>query len=86
MLDDGSDESYFLSFRNLFFLSRFFFFDLLELISFDELYLFDDESDNYEYGSGSPGTCDFPFCSGNSVGRVSGVGSGVFLRLKPRPF
>ena len=48
--------------------------------------MFDDESDNYGYGSGSPGMCDFPFCSGKSigsvgksVGRVCGMGSGVFV-------
>ena len=47
------------------------FFGLMSLISFYELYLFDDESkyDGSEYGS--PGTWDFPFCSDNSVGRVS---------------
>ena len=39
----------------------------------------DDESDNGGYGSGSPGMCTFPFCSGNYVGRFSGVGSGVFV-------
>ena len=31
---------------------------------------FDDESDNDGSGSGSPVTCDFPFCSGESVGTV----------------
>ena len=47
------------------FLSRFFFLN--------------DESDNYGSGSGSSGTCAFPFCSGNYVGRVSGICSGVFV-------
>ena len=47
------------------FLSRFFFFD--------------DEPDNDGSGSGSYGTCAFTFCSGNSVGRGIGVGSGVFV-------
>ena len=42
-------------------------------------FFFDDESDNDESGSGSPGTCAFPFFSVNSVGCVSGVGSGVFV-------
>ena len=28
---------------------------------------------------GSPDTCAFPFCSGNSVGHVSGIVSGVFV-------
>ena len=47
---------------------------------------FDDEYDNDGSGSGSPGTCNFPFCSdesvgsvGKSAGGVSGVGSGVFV-------
>ena len=55
-------------------------------MSFDELDFFDNESDNDESGSGSPGTCIFPFCSvesvgsaGESVGSFSGVGSGNFV-------
>ena len=48
-------------------------------MSFDELYLFDDESDGDGSGSGSPGTRAFPFCSGKYVGSVSGVGSGDFV-------
>ena len=56
-------------------MSRFFFFDLLEFLSFDELDLFDDESDDDGSVSGSPGTCDLPFFSGNCVGCVSGVGA-----------
>ena len=58
----------------------------MELLSFYELYLFDDESDYDESGSGSPGTYAFPFCSvnsvgsvGDSVGGVRGIGSGVFV-------
>ena len=39
----------------------------------------DDESDDDGSGSVSPGMCDFPVCSVNSVGRVSGIGSGVFV-------
>ena len=64
-LYDGSDKSYFLCLRLSFILSRFFFFG--------------DESDNDGSGSGSSGMCDFPFCSDNSFGRVSGVGSGIFV-------
>ena len=48
--------------------------------------MFNDESDNEGYGSGSPGKCAFPFCSGKSIGSVgkyvggvSGVGSGIFV-------
>ena len=55
-------------------------------MSFDKLVLFDDESNDDESRSGSPGTCDFPFYSDEfidsvckSVGRVSGVGFDVFL-------
>ena len=61
-------------------------FGLLELVSFDELYLFNDESDNDGSGSGYPSTCTFHFRFddsvgrvGKSVGRVSGVGSGIFV-------
>ena len=53
--------------------------NLLELLSLDKLDLFDDESDNDGYGSGPPGTCAFPFCSGNYFGHVSGVGSVIFV-------
>ena len=49
------------------------------MLSFNELNLFDDQSDDDDSGSGSPGTCAFPFCSGKSVGSVSGVSSGVFV-------
>ena len=75
MLDDGSDKSYLLFFRRFFFFMRFFQFDLLELVSFDELDFFDDESGDDGSGSWSPGMCALPFCSGNSLGRVSVVGS-----------
>ena len=46
-LDDGSDKSSFLCLQQFFFLSRLFFYD--------------DEYDNDGYGSGSSGTCAFPF-------------------------
>ena len=55
-------------------------------MSFRGLYSFDDESDDDGSISGSPSTCTFPFFSdesvgsvGESVGRVCGVGSGVFF-------
>ena len=58
----------------------------MEFLSFDKLYLFDDESDDNGSGTGSPDTCAFPFCSvksvgsvGESVGNICGVGSGVFV-------
>ena len=41
--------------------------------------MFDDEYDNDGSGSSYPGMCTFPFFSDNYVGRVSGVGSGVFV-------
>ena len=59
------DSSSFLCLQRFFFLSRFF--------------LFDVDSDNDRSVSWLPGTCTFPFFSGNYVGRVSGVGSGVFV-------
>ena len=64
-----------------------FLFDLLELISFDRLDLFDDESDDDGSESGSPGTCDFTFCYDESVGSVGesiccvrGMVSGIFFQ------
>ena len=85
-LDYESDKSCFFGFQRFLFLSRFFLFDLLELVSFNELDSFDGESDDDGSGSGSAGTCAFPVCSdesigsvGRSVGHVSGVGSGVFV-------
>ena len=69
-----------------FFLSCFFYFYLLEFLSFYRLYIFDDESDNNRSGFGSAGMCDFPFCSdesvgnvGKSIGCVGGVASIVFV-------
>ena len=54
-------------------------------MSFDKLYFFENESENDGSGSGSPGTCNFTFCYGESVGSVgesvgslSGIGSGNF--------
>ena len=48
--------------------------------------MLDDESDDDGSGSGSAGTCAFPFHNeeyfghvDNSVGCVRGVGSGIFL-------
>ena len=49
------------------------------MLSFDGLYLFNDDSDDDGSGSRSPGMCALPFFSGNSVGCVSGVGSGIFV-------
>ena len=60
----------------------------MELVSFDKLDLFDDESEDDGSGSVSPGMCTFPFFSdeyvasiGKSVGRARGVGSGVFVPI-----
>ena len=49
------------------------------MLSFSKLDFFDDEYDDDGSGSGSPGTCDVPFCSVNYVGSVSLVGSVVFV-------
>ena len=58
----------------------------MELLSFEELDFFDDESDDDGSGSRYPCMCDFPFFSGKyvvsvgeSVGCVRGVGSGFFF-------
>ena len=86
MFDDGPDKSYFLCLPRFFFLSHFFLFDLIELVTFDELDLFSHYSDTDGSGSVSPCTFAFPFSSGNSVGSssqsvgsVSGVGFGGFF-------
>ena len=49
------------------------------MLSFDKLYLFDDESEDDGSQSGSPGMYACQFFSGNSVVRVIGVGSGIFV-------
>ena len=56
------------------------------MVTFNELYLFDDESDNDGSVSGSSGMCAFPFrfedsvgSVGKYVGRVSDVGSSIFF-------
>ena len=61
-------------------------FDFLKLVSFEELDSFNYESDNDGSDSGSAGTCNFTFCFDESVGRVCesvgrvcGVGSIVFV-------
>ena len=56
--------------------------DLLYLLSSDESDLLDDESDNDGSDSGSAGTCTFPFRFDESVGRVCGVGSGIFFPIE----
>ena len=73
-------------FQRFFFLLCLFLIDLLELLSFEKLDFFDDESDDDRSGSGSPGTYTFPFfsgklvgCVGECVGRISDVGSGIFF-------
>ena len=85
-LDGESDESCFLSFLRLFFLSRLFLFDLLELMSFGELDLLDDESDDDGFGSGSPSPWSSQFfyykyivSVGESVSPAHGVVSGIFV-------
>ena len=53
--------------------------DLLYFLSSDESYLLNDESDDDGSGSVSSGKYSFPFCFDGSVGRVRGLGYGVFL-------
>ena len=55
--------------------------DLLYLLSLDESDLPNDESDDDGSDSGSSGMCAFSFRFDNSFGRVSGVGSGVFVPI-----
>ena len=62
------------------FLSRPLILDFLYLLSLDESDFLDDESDNDGSDSGSSGMCAFPFRFGDSVGCVSGVGSGVLFQ------
>ena len=88
-LDDGSGASCFFCFQHFFFLSLLFLIDLLELLSFKKLDLFDDESDYDGSGSRPPGTYAFPFCSVKSVGSVSkydggvsGIGSSILFQLE----
>ena len=58
-----------MSFQCFFFLSRFFLFDLIELVSFDKLNFFD-QSENYGSGSGSPD---------KYVGSAGDIGFGDFV-------
>ena len=51
----------------------FLFVDFLHPLSSDESYFLDCSD------FGSSGTCAFPYCFDDSVGRVSGVGSSVFV-------
>ena len=55
--------------------------DLLYLLSSDGSDSLDDESENDGSDSGSSGKCSFPFCFGDSVGRVSGMGYGFSLSI-----
>ena len=64
------------------FLSRLLILDLLYLLSSDQSYLFDDESDNDGSESGSSGMCSFPDFSlrfDDTIGCVSGLGSDIFV-------
>ena len=49
---------------------------------FDKFDLFNDKSDEDGFVSGSPGTCDFPFFSGKSVGVISGIGSHILVSTR----
>ena len=55
--------------------------DLLHFLSSDESYSINEESEDDGSDSGYVGTCPFPFRFGDSVGRVCGVGSGVFVPI-----
>ena len=56
------------------------------MLSSDKSDVLNDQYGNDESGSGSAVTCPFPFlfeepvgCVDNSIGRVCGVGSGIFV-------
>ena len=78
MLDDESDKSCFICFGH-YFLSRLLILDFLYLMSSDKSDSLDDESDNDGSDSGSSSRCYFPLNFENSVDRVSGLGSGIFV-------
>ena len=69
-------------FRRFFFLSNPFILYLLYFLSWDELDFLDDDSDYDGSDSGSSGTCAFPVCFDDCVGRVSGVGHGIFIPIE----
>ena len=48
------------------------------MVSFDKSDSFDDASDDDGSDSVSAGTCGFTFCFDESIGRVIGIGSGIF--------
>ena len=62
-LDNESNMSCLLFLGNFLFLSLFFLIDLLVLLYFNRLYLFDNEYGNNGSGSGSSGTCTIPLGS-----------------------
>ena len=80
-LDNESDNSCFVIFQCFFFLSRPLFLDFLYLMSLDGSDFLDDESDNDGSDSGSSGTFNFTLCFYDSVGRVGGVGYGIFVPI-----
>ena len=69
-------------FRSFFFLSRLLILYLLYFLSSEESDSLNDESENVRSDSGSSGTYSFTAFSlrfDDSVGRVSGLGSGIFV-------
>ena len=81
MLYGESEKSCFVCLCRLLFLSRPLLLDFLYLLSLDESYLLDDESDNDGSDFGSSGTCACPFRFYDSIGRFSGVGYGLFFNI-----
>ena len=80
-LNDDSDESSFVHFRQFFFLPRLFLLYYLYLLSLDESDFLDDKSDDDGSDSRSSGTCYSPLRFDNSFGRVSVLGSGIFIPI-----
>ena len=69
------------AFMTIFYVLRLFLLYLIYFMSLDNIYFLDDESNDYGSDSVSTGTCAFTLNFDNYVGRVSGVGSGVFVPI-----
>ena len=59
--------------------------NFLHFLSSYKSYLLNDESDDDGSDSGSSGMCSFPLRFDDPVGRVSGLGYGVFYQQESSP-
>ena len=86
--EDESDKSCFVNFRRFLFLLRLLLLDFLFVLSLGKSDLLDHDSDDDGSDSGSSGTYSFTAFSvsfDDSTGRVSGLGSGIFVRTGVDP-